>query len=90
VSTSGDASTVTVLGDDGTTEEVDVEVGAVGSDRTEVVAGLEEGQEVVLADLAEPLPSSSDDGGATTEDDWGGTLVRPGGGELPSGFRPPG
>jgi len=34
-----------------------VTLGAVGSDRTEVRSGLTAGQQVVLADLAEPLPT---------------------------------
>jgi HlyD family secretion protein len=53
--------TVTVL-EDGTTSEVDVTVGAVGAEWTEITDGLEPGQVVVLADLDEPLPGTATDG----------------------------
>ena len=48
----GTASTVVLLADDGSQQTVPVEVGAVGSDRTEVLSGLTEGQRVVLPDGA--------------------------------------
>lgn len=90
VTTSGGTSTVTVLDDDGTTATVEVEVGAVGRDRTAIADGLDEGDEVVLADLARPLPSSRDDGGTeqgTGQDEGrGGPMA----GEAPVGFQPPG
>lgn len=35
-----------------------VTVGAVGSERTQISSGLKAGEQVVLADLAEPLPTS--------------------------------
>ena len=35
-----------------------VTVGAVGSERTQILSGLSAGQQVVLADLAEPLPTT--------------------------------
>ena len=49
----GTTSTVVLLNDDGTQQTVPIEVGAVGSDRTEVLSGLTEGQRVVLPDGAE-------------------------------------
>ena len=48
----GTTSTVVLLNDDGTQQTVPIEVGAVGSDRTEVLSGLTEGQRVVLPDGA--------------------------------------
>ena len=51
---------MTVL--DGTaTEPVAVQVGVVGTTWTEITAGLTAGQQVVLADLGEPLPGSATD-----------------------------
>ena len=51
-------------GDD--TETVTVEIGAIGDTLTEITSGLEAGQEVVLADLDEPLPGSATDTTSTT------------------------
>ncbi len=48
----GTTSTVVLLSDDGTQQTVPFEAGAVGSDRTEVLSGLTEGQHVVLPDGA--------------------------------------
>ena len=69
---------------------VTVEVGAIGTDHTEVVDGLDAGDEVVLADLAQPLPSSSgagsDDGGEEEGPILSGPMLRsPGGGAGPPG-----
>jgi multidrug efflux pump subunit AcrA (membrane-fusion protein) len=58
VRASGGAHSVIVL-DGGRTKATDVEVGAVGATLTEITSGLRAGQRVVLADLAEPLPSSA-------------------------------
>jgi HlyD family secretion protein len=49
----GTTSTVVLMNDDGTRQTVPFEAGAVGSDRTEVLSGLTEGQHVVLPDGAE-------------------------------------
>jgi hypothetical protein len=67
------------------TTEVTVEVGAIGSTWTEVRSGLEAGQQVVLADLSEPLP-----GTATESNDTDGAGGFQGG--PPGGFGggPPG
>jgi HlyD family secretion protein len=72
--------TVTVL-EDGSTSEVDVTVGAVGAEWTEITDGLERGQVVVLADLDEPLPGTATDGSESGSD--GGL---PGTGGPPGGF----
>jgi HlyD family secretion protein len=70
--------TVTLL-EDGTASEVEVTVGAVGAEWTEISDGLEPGQVVVLADLDEPLP------GTATDSSGSGS-----GGELPGPAGPPG
>lgn len=51
------ASTVAVL-HNGTAENVDVTLGVVGPTRTQVLAGLNPGDQVVIADLSRPLPTS--------------------------------
>ena len=50
--------TVTVLDGD-TTKDVTVQVGAIGSEWTQIKTGLTAGQNVVLADLNQPLPNSA-------------------------------
>ena len=50
--------TVTVLDGD-TTKDVTVQVGAIGSEWTQITTGLTAGQNVVLADLNQPLPNSA-------------------------------
>jgi multidrug efflux pump subunit AcrA (membrane-fusion protein) len=42
-----------------TTRATPVQVGAIGSDLTEIKSGLQEGQQVVIADLNAPLPSNT-------------------------------
>lgn len=87
VRTADGATTVQVLdGDAPTTAEV--EVGAVGAERTEIVSGLSEGDEVVLADLDQPVEGAS---GSTSTglsglgDDQRGPVVIQGG--PPAGFQ---
>lgn len=63
VRASGGTHTVTVLRG-GETEEVSVEVGVIGAAWTEIVSGIEAGDEVVLADLSQPLPGSASEGGS--------------------------
>jgi RND family efflux transporter MFP subunit len=41
------------------TQTMPVQVGAVGPDLTEITSGLQEGQQVVIADLNAPLPSNT-------------------------------
>jgi multidrug efflux pump subunit AcrA (membrane-fusion protein) len=57
VHTLGNLSTVTVL-NKGKPVVTRITTGAVGTDRTQVLAGLTAGQQVVLADLSEPLPTA--------------------------------
>lgn len=84
VTVDGDVATVEVRAGDGT-ETVTVEIGAIGSTWIETTSGLEEGQEVVLADLDEPLPGSA-------TDTSGSNLATgvPGGGFSGGPFGPPG
>lgn len=58
----GSTTTVRVLRD-GTVEDVEVERGAVGSELTEIVSGLSEGDEVVLADLGQAMVSDDEENG---------------------------
>lgn len=62
VTTTDGRSTVKVLEADGKTSDVNVEVGVVGLERTEITRGVSAGDVVVLADLNTPLPSSATDG----------------------------
>jgi len=59
VTVDGERATVRRVGDDGEAAEVTVTTGAIGATWTEVTSGLDAGDEVVLADLGEPLPSSA-------------------------------
>lgn len=52
----GRQTTVQVLSN-GAAQTVPVTVGAVGSDYTEITSGLSAGQQVILADLGQPIPS---------------------------------
>jgi uncharacterized membrane protein YgcG len=80
----GAAHTVTVL-TNGTAKPTPVQVGAVGPDLTQIVSGLQPGQQVVLADLSQPLPSATTGtrtggfGGAGGGGGFGGGGGRPGG-----------
>ena len=58
VTTFGNRHTVEIL-DSGSPRRVAVTVGAVGDTWTEVKGGLSAGQQVVLANASEPLPSSA-------------------------------
>jgi HlyD family secretion protein len=58
----GTPATVTVLSGTATTGR-EVVTGAIGPLRTEITSGLTAGDQVVLADLDAPLPSSGDQGG---------------------------
>ena len=87
VRTTDGATTVQVLDGD-TPSAVEVEVGAVGAERTEILSGLSEGDEVVLADLDQPVEGAS---GSTSTglsglgDDQRGPVVLQGG--PPAGFQ---
>jgi hypothetical protein len=63
--------TVTVV-EGGKTSTVPVTLGVSGNDATQIKTGLKAGQQVVLADLGQPLPSS-------TSSSTGTTTFRPGG-----------
>jgi RND family efflux transporter MFP subunit len=58
VHTAGANHIVTVLRN-GSTSSVRVTVGAVGTTRTQVLIGLNSGDQVVLADLSQPLPGTT-------------------------------
>ncbi|MFK4760359.1 HlyD family efflux transporter periplasmic adaptor subunit [Microbacterium sp. ZW T5_45] len=92
ITRSGSSATVTVL-QDGTAQQVSVSLGAVGSERTEILDGLEEGDVVVLADLDQVI--TSDDETSTGLTGLGGSTDSsfPGGdfsGGFPSGGFPSG
>ncbi|WP_285223924.1 HlyD family efflux transporter periplasmic adaptor subunit, partial [Frankia sp. Mgl5] len=79
----GQLATVTAL-KDGKTTAVRVETGAVGPERTEVISGLQPGDQVVLADINADLPSggsarSSTSGGLFGNGNGGGGLLGGGG-----------
>ena len=74
VTTSGDRSTVTVVGDDGTQTVTAIEVGVVGEDYTEVTSGVETGQQIVLTSAT------------ATDDDSDQFQVPGGGGGFGGGF----
>jgi multidrug efflux pump subunit AcrA (membrane-fusion protein) len=57
-STAGGTHTVTVM-KDGKPTTVRVTLGVAGSDVTQVTSGLRAGQQVVLAELSQPLPGSA-------------------------------
>ena len=73
-STVGGIHTATVV-KDGKTSTVRVTLGLAGPDISQVKSGLQKGQQVVLADLSEPLPSSTTSGST-------GTFRFPGGGSI--------
>lgn len=90
VTVDGDRSTVQLVVD-GKATTTTVETGAVGQTWTEVTDGLEQGDEVVLADLDEPLPGAATDtssNGANGQDGQvtGAPMMLSGG--PPSGARP--
>lgn len=95
VSRSDSGVTVTVLEDDGP-QVVPVEIGAVGTERVEIVSGLTVGDRVVLADLIQAVvgdESGTDTGltGLGGGSDRGVTGGFPDGDfQPPEGFQPPG
>lgn len=74
---------VTVL-DNGAASRVPVTTGIMGDTRTEIVDGLEDGAEVVLADLEAELPTGESDTGRPAGFGGGGRGGR--GGGVPPGF----
>lgn len=94
----GSTATVQVLSG-GTVESVEVERGAVGAELTEIVSGLSEGDQVVLADLSQSLVSDDSEsggglsglGGSTDDSSSGqGQMSFPGGGGFGGGQLPAG
>jgi HlyD family secretion protein len=87
--------TVTVV-QDGSPTTVLVGVGVIGAQWTEITSGLTRGEEVVLANVSTPLPSSatSSSNGTTgtngTNGLGGGRFTFPGGGQFRIGVRPGG
>jgi HlyD family secretion protein len=90
VTVDGDRATVQVV-EGGVAKATTVETGAIGQVWTEITDGLDEGDEVVLADLDEPLPGSATD---TSSNGSGQDRQFPGGavtfGGPPTGARPGG
>lgn len=82
VSTAGSRHTVTVL-EGGKTSVVTVGIGLVGPVRTQITSGLKAGQVVVLANVDEPLPTSSANAGFGRPGSGG--LGGLGGGAAPAG-----
>lgn len=89
-------TTVNVLRD-GESVAIDVELGAVGSERTEILSGLERGEKVILADLSAAISSEDDSSGSTGLTGLGGSSNEefgpgsfsggggfPGGGDFPT------
>jgi HlyD family secretion protein len=90
VTVDGDRTTVQVVADGKATTKT-VQTGAVGQTWTEITDGLAKGDEVVLADLDEPLPGSATDTSSSSSGQrqgqfpGGGSFTFPGGGAPPSG-----
>ncbi|GAB3599765.1 efflux RND transporter periplasmic adaptor subunit [Microbacterium tumbae] len=89
VTTTEETSTVTVIAEDGTQSDVTVEVGETSGDYTEILSGIEEGDEVLVASFT---PGEGDSGTGVLPGGGsfpgGGTGELPGGGEMPSGGFP--
>ena len=82
VTTSGTRSTVTVVSD-GTQAVTPVEVGVVGADYTQILSGVESGQEVVLTSATATDSTSTDQTGGFPGAGLGGP---PAGGTPPGGM----
>jgi len=84
-------ATVQVIGDDGTATALQVQTGAIGATYTEIISGLEAGDEVVLADLNQEITSDEEESsggllsGLNEEDESDEGFQGPGGGQLPGG-----
>jgi len=77
-SSAGGTHTVTVI-KNGKPTAVRVTLGVAGNDTTQVTSGLQAGQQVVLAELSQPLP------GSATSTSTTGTFRLPGGGGFGGG-----
>jgi HlyD family secretion protein len=87
VTTTGSRHTVQVVAGD-TTKTVSVRVGVTGDTWTQVTSGVRAGQQVLLADLGQPLPDSatSSSNGQTNGFPGGGGFARFGGAGGPGLF----
>jgi trimeric autotransporter adhesin len=86
----GTAYTVDLLVD-GVSTTTTVEVGAIGSERTEITSGVEEGDTIVLADRDEEIVSDDDDSSSSLTDLGGDTssTTQQGGGSFGGGMGGP-
>jgi RND family efflux transporter MFP subunit len=78
-------ATVQVRGGDGVVGLVAVELGVIGPEWTEIRAGVDDGDVVVLADPAEALPGRATDAEGSAAAATSGAA----GGGFPEGFEPP-
>jgi RND family efflux transporter MFP subunit len=78
-------ATVQVRGGDGVVGLVAVELGVIGPEWTEIRAGVDDGDVVVLADPAEALPGRATDAEGSAAAATSGAT----GGGFPEGFEPP-
>lgn len=80
---------VTVLDKDGNPESVRVTTGLTGTTTVEVTEGIDAGDEIVLADLSTPLPTTDDSSGGSAFSTGGGSGgFSGGGGGFPGGGPP--
>lgn len=81
---------VTVLDKDGNPESVRVTTGLTGTTTVEVTEGIDAGDEIVLADLSTPLPTTDDSSGGGSAFSTGGGSggFSGGGGGFPGGGPP--
>lgn len=80
---------VTVLDKDGNPESVRVTTGLTGTTTVEVTEGIDAGDEIVLADLSAPLPTTNDSSGGSAFSTGGGSGgFSGGGGGFPGGGPP--
>ncbi len=83
--TDGPSYTVRLVADGEATEQT-VEIGAMGATWTAVTSGLEAGDQVVLADLDQPLPGTATEASTTGRGDGTGQGGQAGQGGPPSGM----
>ena len=80
---------VTVLDKDGNPESVRVTTGLTGTTTVEVTGGIDAGDQIVLADLSTPLPTTDDSSGGGAFSTGGGSGgFSGGGGGFPGGGPP--
>jgi len=79
--TSDGTSTVDVVEEDGTVTTTTVTLGVVGDQGTEILTGLELGQEIVIGEVSATEEEETDTGITQQQGGFGG--------EIPEGFTPP-